>query len=98
MLYPLARALATTPSPGNLAAAIAKFGAVELEFYQPKGADTQKPHARDELYVIVRGSGIFEHAGETFNFTAGDALFVAAHVEHRFVEFTNDFATWVIFF
>ncbi len=97
-MYSLANALATKPSPGNLAAEIAKFGAVDVEFYQPKGSDPQKPHSRDELYVIARGTGVFERADERFAFNPGDLIFVAANVEHRFAEFSNDFAVWVLFF
>ena len=53
---------------------------------------------RDELYVIASGSGKFVCAGETQAFATGDVLFVAAGVEHRFLDFTDDFAVWVIFF
>ena len=31
-------------------------------------------------------------------FRQGDFLFVPAGIEHRFESFTNDFATWVIFY
>jgi mannose-6-phosphate isomerase-like protein (cupin superfamily) len=92
-----ALALATTPSPGNLAAEIAKLPGLDVEFYQPKGEDRQTPHARDEMYVIARGSGVFELAGERHAFKAGDLVYVAAHEVHRFVEFSGDFAAWVLF-
>ena len=31
-------------------------------------------------------------------FIPGEVLFVPAGVEHRFEDFTEDFATWVFFF
>jgi hypothetical protein len=31
-------------------------------------------------------------------FAPGDALFVAAAVEHRFEDFSDDFGTWVMFY
>jgi hypothetical protein len=31
-------------------------------------------------------------------FGPGDVLFAAAHVEHRFEGFSDDFATWVVFY
>ena len=96
-VYSLAGALQTDPHPGNLAAEIARIGAIDLEFYQPKGADGQKPHTRDEVYIIARGNGVLDRAGTKIAFSAGDVLFVAAHVDHRFAEFSDDFATWVIF-
>lgn len=69
-----------------------------IEFYAPQGRDPQKPHDRDEVYFVISGSGYFTVAGESSPFAAGDALFVAAGVEHRFENFTQDFATWVVFF
>jgi len=35
---------------------------------------------------------------QQYNAVAGDVLFVAAGVEHRFSKFTDDFATWVFFY
>ena len=73
-------------------------GTLLCELYAPRGVDPQEPHAQDELYVIARGSGTFVCDGERFAFGPGDALFVAAGVEHRFEEFTDDFETWVVFY
>lgn len=73
-------------------------GNFELEFFAPRGKDYQTPHEKDEIYVIVRGSGEFVKGNERINFAAGDVLFVEAGVEHRFENFSEDFATWVIFF
>jgi uncharacterized protein YjlB len=36
--------------------------------------------------------------GQRVPFGPGDALFVAATVEHRFEDFSDDFATWVVFY
>jgi mannose-6-phosphate isomerase-like protein (cupin superfamily) len=47
---------------------------------------------------VISGSGDFVVAGERSPFVTGDALFVAAHVEHHFENFTPDFATWVVFY
>jgi mannose-6-phosphate isomerase-like protein (cupin superfamily) len=73
-------------------------GSLSVEFYAPRGSDAQQPHARDEVYVVVSGSGKFRRGDEEVALTMGDVLFVAAHKEHRFVEFTDDFATWVFFY
>jgi len=69
-----------------------------VELYAPVGSDPQNPHDRDEVYFVTSGSGDFVVAGERHRFAAGDALFVAAKVEHRFENFTSDFATWVVFY
>jgi len=56
------------------------------------------PHEKDEVYVIVRGQGVLFHDGRRDAFDAGDLLYVAAGVEHRFESYTDDLAVWVIFY
>jgi mannose-6-phosphate isomerase-like protein (cupin superfamily) len=96
--FPLAAAAAFPPSPGSLAADIFAHGTLSLEFYAPRGVDTQHAHTRDELYVIASGSGWFVNGDARHRFVAGDALFVAAGIEHRFEDFSDDFGTWVMFY
>ena len=72
-------------------------GAIEVEVYAPRGVDDQTPHDRDEIYVIMQGDGVFFDGESRRHFQPGDTIFVPAGVEHRFEEFTPDFATWVIF-
>jgi mannose-6-phosphate isomerase-like protein (cupin superfamily) len=69
-------------------------GTMRVELYKPVGRDKQSPHAQDELYIVLQGSGTFSKAGMMHPFKAGDVIFVEAHTEHRF---TEDFETWVIF-
>jgi len=73
-------------------------GSLNVEIYQPEGVDLQEPHSRDELYVVVSGSGTFINGESKGPFEAGDVLFVPAGVVHRFEDFTDDFATWVFFY
>jgi mannose-6-phosphate isomerase-like protein (cupin superfamily) len=75
-----------------------RHGTMSVEIYQPREVDLQQPHLQDEIYVIISGSGIFQLGAEQFPFSAGDLLFVPAGVEHRFVQFSQDFSTWVIFY
>lgn len=69
-----------------------------VELFIPRDRDTQGSHPRDELYIVVSGYGTFRRGEELVRFAAGDVLFVAAHVPHRFESFSGDFKTWVIFF
>lgn len=73
-------------------------GTLSVEVYKPLKVDLQKPHARDEVYVVISGNGTFSCSGERSSFSQGDLLFVPAGVEHRFEDFTEDFSTWVIFY
>lgn len=94
--------------PDGAASALAKAGGefttlfrqgtLEIEIYRPVGVDRQQPHDKDELYVVIAGTGIFAHGSEQTPFAPGDALFVRAGVPHRFVDFTADFSTWVFFY
>jgi mannose-6-phosphate isomerase-like protein (cupin superfamily) len=72
--------LSELPAPFSM---MFKRGDVSVELFAPRGVDTQLPHTRDELYIISSGSGIFRRADQVCAFSAGDLLFVPAHVEHR---------------
>lgn len=92
-------ALAQIPTPeGNRFATLYEHGSMRVEMYAPRGRDPQQPHAHDEIYVVVEGSGIFFCDGRTAPFAPGDFLFVPAGVEHRFVDFSDDLAVWVVFY
>lgn len=73
-------------------------GSLSVEVYKPELTDLQTPHNRDEIYVVISGSGKFINGNKTVEFKAGDFLFVPAGIEHRFINFTNDFSTWVFFY
>jgi mannose-6-phosphate isomerase-like protein (cupin superfamily) len=68
------------------------------ELYKPELTDRQQPHTRDEIYVVVEGSGYFFCDGLTVEFSKGDVLFAPAGTRHRFEDFTNNFMTWVFFY
>lgn len=73
-------------------------GTLSVEVYKPEKVDLQQPHTRDEVYIIISGSGEFLNDGIRTSFTVGDFLFVPAGIEHRFENFTDDFSTWVLFY
>jgi mannose-6-phosphate isomerase-like protein (cupin superfamily) len=75
-----------------------EHGTLSVEMFAPRGVDTQTPHRRDEVYVVVRGEGSFVNGPDRHRFGPGDLLFVPAGVEHRFEEFTDDLVAWVIFY
>jgi mannose-6-phosphate isomerase-like protein (cupin superfamily) len=85
-------------NPDTLFAKMMEHGSMSVEIYRPAGTDKQTPHTQDELYVIISGNGDFYNNGDRSPFRPGDILFVAAGHEHRFENFTDDFATWVIFY
>ena len=92
-------ALARLPTPeGKRFVAMFEHGTLLVELYAPRGADPQKPHTRDELYVVVAGNGTFFCDGTRMRFETGDALFAPAHAEHRFEDFSDDLAVWVMFY
>ena len=95
----VAGALERLPGPdGERFAKVIGHGTMEVEVYAPRGRDPQTLHSRDELYFVVSGSGQFVNGPERHPFGPGDALFVPAGVEHRFEEFTDDLAVWVVFY
>ena len=74
-----------------------RHGSMKFGLYAPRGDDRQGPHKQDELYVVVSGAGAFLKNGERRPFKTHDVIFVEAGAEHRFVDFGDDFAAWVIF-
>jgi mannose-6-phosphate isomerase-like protein (cupin superfamily) len=85
-------------SQGERYVELFQHGSLSVELYAPRGTDLQTPHTRDEVYVVVEGSGTFRNGTERHRFARGDVLFVAAGVEHRFEDFTDDLAVWVFFY
>ena len=73
-----------------------KCGSLEIEIYQPRGHDPQQPHWCDEIYFVISGTGFFRNGNEKNAFKPGDVMFVPAGVDHRFEDFSEDFATWAI--
>ncbi|MCB0824759.1 MAG: cupin domain-containing protein [Armatimonadetes bacterium] len=71
---------------------------IQIELYAPDKRDKQTPHDRDEVYLVISGSGRFRKGDEVVHFGPGDLIYVPKHEDHRFEEFTNDFKTWVIFY
>ena len=99
MRFAAAEALAKLPGPGGVRfAELFEHGTLEVEVYAPRGKDPQKPHTRDEVYVVISGSGWFVNGSTRERFGSGDFLFVPAGVIHRFEEFTDDLAVWVFFY
>jgi mannose-6-phosphate isomerase-like protein (cupin superfamily) len=97
-LTPQKALAAIAASKDGCYAVLLKNGSMELGYYKPASVDEQQPHDQDEIYIVQTGSGTFVRGGEQIPFAAGDALFVAARVEHRFVNFNDDFAAWVVFY
>jgi mannose-6-phosphate isomerase-like protein (cupin superfamily) len=64
----------------------------------PAGAtDLQRPHAEDEVYVVAAGGALFTAADRTREVRAGDVLFVAAGVAHRFHDISEELRLIVVF-
>jgi mannose-6-phosphate isomerase-like protein (cupin superfamily) len=75
-----------------------RHGSMRVGIYAPRPPhDPQSPHDQDELYIVIGGSGTFVKGEERRPFRPGDVIFVEAGVPHRFEDFAEDFATWVVF-
>lgn len=95
----LSEALNRLPGPqGERSVGLFEHGSLVVKLYAPRGNDPQTPHSHDEVYVIAQGSGEFVCAGVRQTFGSNDLLFAAAGAEHRFENFSDDFAVWVMFY
>jgi mannose-6-phosphate isomerase-like protein (cupin superfamily) len=61
------------------------------------GIDAQRPHTEDEVYLVAAGGALFTAADQTREVRAGDVLFVAAEVPHRFHDISEDLRLIVVF-
>ena len=75
-----------------------KHETMTIEYFAPQEVDTQTPHKQDEIYVIIKGHATFYRDGKRTSCKKNDILFVPAGMEHYFEKFSDDFATWVIFY
>ena len=95
----VSKALSGVPdSQGNRFATIFKHGSLVVEIYAPRRTDGQQPHTRDEVYFVAAGSGEYVCGETRQSFGPTDLLFAAAGVSHRFENFTDDLAVWVLFY
>jgi mannose-6-phosphate isomerase-like protein (cupin superfamily) len=94
-----ASAAGDLPLPeGRRSAEVLRHASLEVRYYAPKDGDPQAPHDRDEVYIVAGGRGSFVRGAERVAFGPGDMLFVPAGLAHRFEDFGDDFATWVVFY
>jgi len=89
-------ALARSDDPAY--AVLLEHGSLQVGYYKPDRIDPQEPHTQDEVYVIASGTGFFINGDSREPFEPGELLFVPAGVVHRFEDFSDDFAAWVMFY
>jgi len=101
----LADALAPLPRPasakwpeGEPYDCLVNQPGAQLLIFAPRGTDHQTEHNRDEAYICATGHATLEIEGKPQPFGAGDLAFVPKNVPHRFLDMSEDFATWVAFF
>ena len=59
--------------------------------------DPQEPHNEDEAYYVISGRAAVDIGGQVQTVESGSVIFVAAHVEHRFVDIQEDLEVLVLF-
>ena len=92
-------AIAALPAaPAEQYAIVHRHGTFTAGVYAPRGVDDQTPHTRDEVYVVVKGTGQFVCGAARRPFGPGELLFVPAGMTHRFESFSEDLTVWVIFY
>jgi glyoxylate utilization-related uncharacterized protein len=97
-LTPSAALASLAAAGGPPFVSVFRHGTLLVEVYKPEGVDRQQAHTRDEVYVVISGYGFFTCSGKRQPFEPGEVLFAPAGADHRFEDFTADFATWVFFY
>jgi mannose-6-phosphate isomerase-like protein (cupin superfamily) len=60
-------------------------------------ADTQQPHAEDEVYFVLQGRAMFTAEAQTVEVGPGVCLFVRAGERHRFHDIRDALEMLVVF-
>ena len=103
-LGPLPHALDVEPAKKRLAAADGGYEIVhespglEIGVYvlvAPE-PDRQQPHADDEVYFVLEGTGVLDIEGTPIDLREGQVVFVPAGADHRFSAYEH-LAVLVIF-
>ncbi len=76
---------------------LSRYGNLSFDIYRPHGTDRQKPHDKDEIYIVISGYGTLNCNNKRTECRQGDILFVPAGMEHWFEKFSKDFCTWAVF-
>jgi mannose-6-phosphate isomerase-like protein (cupin superfamily) len=63
----------------------------------PGDTDTQRPHAQDEIYLVVSGRAYLTVGDETATVARGTVVHVPAGVPHRFHHITEELRVLVVF-
>lgn len=77
---------------------VLRHGTMSVGLYTPQEVDKQSPHDQDEVYIVASGTGVFALGDERMECGPGDTFFVGAGARHRFEEFSDDLAVWVVFY
>ena len=75
-----------------------QHGSLDVKLTAPAHPNVQTPHVQDEIYMVIRGRGVLFHDGTRDPFESGDLLFVAATIEHRFEDHSDDLLVWRVFY
>lgn len=94
----LAEAQRLAADRGERAVLVLQRGTLDVKLSAPARPNEQTPHSQDEVYIVVRGRGVLFHDGKRDRFEAGDFLFVAARIEHRFEDASDDLLVWRVFY
>lgn len=97
--YELSHLLQQHQQAGNLWLEFMRHDSLSLGLYvlPAGGTDPQNPHTEDEVYYIVSGRGHIFVGGEDRPVKAGDIVFVAKQVEHRFHTIEEELRILVFF-
>ena len=75
-----------------------RHGTMSVGLYTPRELDKQSPHDQDEVYIVASGQGTLALGEQRMDCGPGDTFFVGAGARHRFEDFSDDLAVWVVFY
>jgi len=98
-VFPIDQLLERARSAGGEWHEFLRVADLSLGLYLLKAGadDSQTPHAEDEVYYVVRGSGSLRVGDRDHEVAPGSILYVPARAEHRFHSIREDLEILVLF-
>jgi mannose-6-phosphate isomerase-like protein (cupin superfamily) len=75
---------------------LSRYGNLSFDIFKPKNTDNQKPHDRDEIYMIISGKGTLNCNDKRVNYNQGDIVVVPAGTVHKWESYSGDFCAWAL--
>ena len=98
-IFDMTEVLAQVRAEGRAYEEFLRYDSMSVGLYYLRAGepDRQQPHTEDEIYYVTSGEGRIDIGGDVSPVRPGNLIFVAKHVEHRFLDYPEGLTLLVVF-